>query len=282
MKSHGIRDIGTTALAVASIASALGAASPRASWAAEGSDAAAARGVASNEAGSARGVASNEAGSARGVASTEAASGDEYSFNWLDPDKKIYVLQNRKYTKADRPELSLLVGMGLSNSYRKVYNVDPRFAYYFSEAWGIEGFYTTSFNSENDTFKALQHATTTLPVVREIRNQLGLMIHYVPWYAKINVFNKILYFDWYFAGGAGVANTEVDRQRSTSSAPNFQPEALTALYFATGHQYHLSQNLTVRLDLTGTYYRAPLFGIPNDNMSWFSNYNFGFGVGLRL
>src|SRR3954465_6960282 len=35
---------------------------------------------------------------------------DEYSFNWLDPDKKIYVLQNRRYLKAERAELSVLVG----------------------------------------------------------------------------------------------------------------------------------------------------------------------------
>ena len=30
-------------------------------------------------------------------------SGNDYSFRWLDPDKKIYVLQNRKFTKANRP-----------------------------------------------------------------------------------------------------------------------------------------------------------------------------------
>ena len=29
-------------------------------------------------------------------------SDDEYNFNWLDPEKKIYVLQNRKYLKANR------------------------------------------------------------------------------------------------------------------------------------------------------------------------------------
>ena len=32
----------------------------------------------------------------------QAADDDEYNFSWLDPDKKIYVLQNRKYRKAGR------------------------------------------------------------------------------------------------------------------------------------------------------------------------------------
>ncbi|MEK6704889.1 MAG: hypothetical protein AABZ06_03800, partial [Bdellovibrionota bacterium] len=127
----------------------------------------------------------------------ESSAGDlggEYNFTWLDPDKKIYVLQNRRYTKANKLFVSAMVGPGFSNPYRSSYNLDPRIAYYFSEALGFEAFYGLTSNSGNNTFDALQRASpNTWPLVREIRSQYGLLVHWVPWYAKINVFNKILY-----------------------------------------------------------------------------------------
>jgi hypothetical protein len=118
---------------------------------------------------------------------------EEYNFNWLDPDKKIYVLQNRKYLKGGHPILSVLGGVGFSNPYASTYNLDGRFAFYITEVWGIEAFYTYTVNSPNSTLQALGIAApNTLPNVRQIRAQFGGQLHYVPWYAKINVFNSIL------------------------------------------------------------------------------------------
>lgn len=207
---------------------------------------------------------------------------DEYSFKWLDPDKKIYVLQNRKYLKANHLMLSALLGPGLSNSYRDTAGLSFRGSYYFTEWLGIEGFYTAGFNSENKTFEALKRtAVTTLPIVREIRGQTGVMLQYVPWYAKINVFNSILYFDWYFNGGVGTLRTALDTRPNTASPATYTEENLTSYFLGTGHMFHLSQVFTVRLDLTGAYYRAPILGNSGES-TWFSNYLFGFGLGLKL
>jgi outer membrane beta-barrel protein len=206
----------------------------------------------------------------------------EYNFNWLDPEKKIYVLQNRKYEKAGHAMATLMGGPGLSNSYSTAWNLDPRIAYYFSEAFGIEAFYTVTFNSQNNTFKALsQTSPTTLPVVRQFKNELGFVGQWVPWYAKINVFNKIIYFDWYFAGGAGQVDTQIDTRTNTNQPQQLQDQKFFALYAGTGHLYHLTTDVTVRLDFTGSYYRAPLQGNVGDS-TWFSNYNFAIGFGYRL
>jgi outer membrane beta-barrel protein len=215
-------------------------------------------------------------------AAAAALESDEYNFSWLDPDKKIYVLQNRRYIKAKHLLLSAMAGTGFSNAYRSAYSVDPRVAFYFSEALGIEAFYSFFHNKENNTFEALQQsAPNTLPVVREIRSQYGLLMHYVPWYAKINVFNKILYFDWYFTGGAGTIRTALDTRTSSASASQFTNQDLFSLFLGTGHQYHLSQFMLVRLDFSGGFYRAPVFGNEGDN-AWFSNYVFGLGFGFKL
>jgi outer membrane beta-barrel protein len=208
----------------------------------------------------------------------------EYNFNWLDPEKKIYVLQNRKYTKAGHVFLNLMAGPGLSNPYRTTWNLDPRIDYYFSEAFGIEMFWAQTFNTQNNTFTALQSASNsqTVPVVRELKSELGFMAQWVPWYAKINVFNKILYFDWYFqAGGGQISANLIVPPAVAGGASSTQSQNMFALYAGTGHLYHLTQDVTVRLDFTGAYYHAPLQGNTGTS-TWFSNYNFEIGFGYRL
>lgn len=206
----------------------------------------------------------------------------EYDFNWLDPDKKIYVLQNRRYLKAERALLSLMVGPGLSNPYKTVWDIDGRLAYYMSESFGVEAFYTGLFNSTNNTYRALISTNTSVvPPLREIRTQYGLLAHYVPWYAKINVFNSILYFDWYFSAGLGRMHSVVNSETNPNVTANYVDDDLTAFYFGTGHQYYLSQRVTVRLDFTGAVYSAPIYGLTG-NKALFSDYRFGIGLGLRF
>lgn len=222
---------------------------------------------------------SDSDGGAASPASPASPASEDYSFKWLDPEKKIYVLQNRRYRKANRMLMSAMLGPSVSNPYRSSYNVEPRLAFYFSESWGIEGFYTKSFNSQNNTFKALvSTGTTTFPVVREAASQMGALLHWVPWYSKINVFNKILYFDWYFSGGLGSLRTSLSQSADGTAIGN---EDLFSIFAGTGHQYHLSEVLSFRLDFMGTFYRAPIYGTTGDQ-TWYSNYNFGVGLGWRL
>ncbi|MBU6376021.1 MAG: outer membrane beta-barrel domain-containing protein [Bdellovibrionales bacterium] len=216
----------------------------------------------------------------------DAAETEPYSFSWLDPEKKIYVLQNRKYTKANRVLISALGGIGWSNPYRNVWSVEPRLAFFLSESFGFEVFYSKLTNSPNTTFKALEASTagTSLPLLREIRGQMGGLIHWVPWYAKINVFNTILYFDWGFEFGAG--QLQAKKLTKPSSATPTDPftettENLTALYAGTSQQFFLSQNWSVRLDVLGAFYQAS-YKRDSEEKAWFSNFQFGAGLGYRL
>jgi outer membrane beta-barrel protein len=218
------------------------------------------------------------------IAATWAEAGekdDEYSFNWLDPDKKIYVLQNRKYTKANRLLLSAATGHGFSNPYRATVNVDPRVAYYFSEAIGVEAFYTMTFNTANNTYDALiLSGSPVLPIIREIKSQYGVLGHWSPWYGKLNMFNKILYFDWYLSGGAGTVHSTAI-QPVTGSSDVSVTQDFFSFFAGAGHQYHLSQSLSVRVDFMGAFYRAPV-GCTSGGNTWFSNLNLGIGIGVRI
>ena len=204
---------------------------------------------------------------------------NEYNFSWLDPDKKVSVLQNRKYRKANRPMVTLGLGLGNGNAYRRTYAIDPRIAYYFNEEWGIEVFYTMFSNKENDTAKALA-STNVRPDVIEVKNQVGALLHWVPWYAKINVFNTVLYFDWYFSGGIGTMNTDLI-PGSASAGLAQQSKSFTAYYLGTGQIFHVTENFVVRLDFTNAWFKAPQRAVTGKE-TFFSNSDFTIGAGFRL
>lgn len=206
----------------------------------------------------------------------------EYRFTWLDPDKKVYVLQNRKFEKAGHLFLTGMGGSVGADPYRTTYSVEPRAAFYFTEWLGVEAFGQWSFNSTNAPFTALiQSSSTALPVVREARSQMGGMISWVPWYAKINFFNQILYFDWYINGGAGLISTAIDVRESKNDPIQYVNEQDLGWFFGTGHFYHLNQWLGVRLDYTVGFFQAPILGNQGDAV-WFSHSTFSAGVGVKL
>ena len=73
----------------------------------------------------------------------------------------------------------------------------------------------------------------------------------------------------------------VNTTTTVGGAPNFVQDNLLGIFLSTGHQYHLSQNFVVRLDITSVLYQANINGLTGDT-SWFSNINIGAGLGLRL
>jgi len=208
---------------------------------------------------------------------------EEYSFSWLDKDKKIYVLQNRKFTKARRVLLSANAGVSSSNPYRDVRYVEPRLAVFFSEALGLEAFYSMHSNSSNSTFEALQ-AKSVMPFVREINSQTGALLHWVPWYAKINVFNHVLYFDWGFEVGGSLLDATKKYKISSDSVSDPVRSASDnqkAFLLGTTQQFFLGQNWSVRLDVLGSFYKATYKAESSDE-TWFSNFQYGLGLGYRL
>ena len=218
-----------------------------------------------------------------------AAADDDYNFSWLDPDKKIYVLQNRKFRKAQSAQIFVLGGMGLGETYRKAFQYQPRLAYWFNEDFGLEAFYTGRSNTENGAYGSLARAlgSGTSPYIREVNNQFGVLFNWAPWYAKINVFNSILYFDWYFSMGAGSMGTEVGPKTKAEIASQWKTENLFAVYLGTGHLFHLSERFMVRLDFLAHFYSAAIdggnsaTGASNDK-AIFSNTSLNLGIGLKL
>ena len=212
------------------------------------------------------------------AAKSEDGDDDEYNFSWLDPDKKVYVLQNRKYRKKMRFGISLSGGANMNNPYRTEYLGLPRASFWILETLGIEAFYGLFSNSDNSNLTALKNASpTALPFVRETRNYLAMVATWAPFYAKINFFNKILYFDWFFNAGAGQVGTAVDQNRRAGNASSFVTENLFGFFYGTGQNFFVTKHILVRWDLIGHAYSAT--GADNVTKSLRANYDFALGLG---
>lgn len=224
----------------------------------------------------------SRAPAARAPAATASndTSDDEYNFSWLDPDKKVYVLQNRKYRKAGHAAVFLQGGLNLDNPYRSETLIGPRVSYWFSEQFGLDAFYYHISSKANDTYTTLENAATNsgaLPFVREHKAYMGLLGSWTPWYAKLNFFNKILYFDWFLNLGAGQTNSRVDRNRSKATPANFVDENPFTIFYGTGQNFYVTRNFLVRFDVIGSTYNATSINANTTKRYW--NWDFTLGVG---
>lgn len=182
-----------------------------------------------------------------------------YDFLWLDPDKKVYVLQNKLYKK----EHSLYFDAGHVSSFTSKFQDTNGLAlkagYYFHEEWGLEFFYHQYSNKNNDDFRNVRLINEAEPFIRRMRSSYGANVIWSPFYGKINTFNQIYYFDWSF--GAGIAKVNTDSNLSTvrqDNVPNkYETEAQTGAILKTKVKLHLRENIHLGVEYMNTYYRAP-------------------------
>ncbi len=202
-----------------------------------------------------------------------------YDFSWLDKDKEIYVLQNRKYRKDGR----LYVGVGgiktLSGAFVDAYGGNARLGYFFKEDWGVEFLYAKYQGEENDTAKGVKDQGT-VPFYRKFDSVMGGLLWWSPFYAKINTFNEIFYFDWMFGAGVAQVTTLDNRNKFLPAKPNtLTSENTTGAMWSTALRFHINQAWSLRLDFTGVHYSADRKTSNTEGKSQlFSNYDFGLGL----
>lgn len=204
------------------------------------------------------------------------SSDDDYDFSWLDPDKKVYVLQNRKFRKAFHPALYLSGAFNLSNPYRSGYGGVARASFWFTEQFGVEAFGSMFTYRDNDTLRALKVATSVLPYVREIRGYYGGVFAWAPFYGKLNIFNFILYYDWSINAGAGIISSANDTNRVSGNASTYATSSYGGIFFGTAQNFYISRHFAVRFDLVGMNYAA---SGGDGSSTRFTNFDFALGAG---
>lgn len=185
-----------------------------------------------------------------------AAESSLYDFSWLDKDKEIYVLQNRRFKKASTMYVGATGAMTLSGAFIDSYGATLRAGYFFKEDWGIEAVFGKNSGDENDTAKAVREQGT-VPYYRKIDTYTGAMFMWSPFYSKINTFNKIFYFDWLFGLGAANIKTLDNRNKFTpGSGDALTSENVFGGLWNTGFRFYVDERWSIRLDVTGLIYQA--------------------------
>lgn len=209
-----------------------------------------------------------------------------YNFSWLDKDKEIYVLQNRKFRKVENFYVGGTLAYNLSQEFINAYGGTLRGGYFFKEDWGIEFIYGKNSNSENDTAKGVREQGT-VPFYRQIDSYMGAMIMWAPFYSKINTFNQIFYYDWMFGLGVGSIKTEDNRNKFDTAATNqneLTSEDNIGAIWNTGIRVYINENWSIRLDMTGQTYQADKVkrtgttGPTSKSSKLYSNYDLGLGL----
>lgn len=206
-----------------------------------------------------------------------------YEFSWLDKDKEIYVLQNRKFRKVGK----VYVGAGgvktISGAFIDSYGGSLRGGYFFSEDWGIEGIFGKSSGSKNATAKSVEDQPARA-FYRKVDTYMGAMAMWSPFYSKINTFNKVFYYDWMF--GLGIASVKTLDNRSafdTPSSSNLTSSNAIGVIWNTGLRVYMSDSWSLRIDFTGIHAKPKKENIKDNGNSvttnsLFSNYDLGVGL----
>jgi outer membrane beta-barrel protein len=219
-----------------------------------------------------------------------AAEDSVYDFLWLDPDKSVYVLQNKTFRKAKTFSVEASFATTLGKAFQDTYGIDLKAQYYFTEHYGVEVFHTRYTNTDSDDFKNVVSVTqannggqATFPFVRRLNGATGALFLVSPFYGKINTFNKIFYFDWSFGAGLAFLDAESNLNSvSVINAPNsYTSESFTALVYKTSFKFHTSRKWSAVFDLRNMNYQA---AGPRDRNSkeLRSNWDFMVGVGFKF
>lgn len=163
----------------------------------------------------------------------------------LQPFSEISVIQKRFLPKTGRFQFTGAFSTITNNPWFLTAGVSLKAAYYLTEAWGLEGTYTTMTSSQRQSAQELHdNNAVSADSFGFPKNYIGLDAKYTPFYGKMTWLNKkIVPFEHYFTVGGG--NTSVSTGGSGFT-----------LHFGTGQNFALSKRFSVNWDFSMMNYSA--------------------------
>lgn len=217
---------------------------------------------------------------------SRASEDDLYKFLWLDPDKSVYVLQNKLHPKSKTFYADIGYLMSLSGEFQNSKGFNFEFGYFFNENWAIELAGNLYNNSNNNAYNNLQSLKKGVPFIRRLNNTYSLFAIYSPFYGKINTFNKIFYFDWSF--GVGLTKIGAESNATTVSDLNasttFSSESYVGGSIKSQFKFYINKKIHLNIEYLRTTYRAPgpvIEDIKGQD-KWRANSDLIFGIGFSF
>ncbi len=210
-----------------------------------------------------------------------------YNFSWLDPDKEVFVLQNRRFRKAGRLHLNAGAGITTSGAFVDSTTIQIRGGFFFKEEWGAEFIYAKNSGKENTTAETLRNngGAGSIPFRRIVDNYMGGMILWAPFYSKLNTFNSIIYLDWIIGLGYAKLEETNNKDEFLTGAISLDPitESHNGPMWNLGTKFFINDRFNLRLDLTTIHYKATTASNGADEeSSWNTNYDLAVSFGINF
>ena len=184
----------------------------------------------------------------------------------LAPFADVSMIQKRYLPRTGRFEAYIAATTILNDAFFTSVGADGRFAYYFSEKYGLElqamAMMSGDRRATEDLRKNVGIATTAFVMPK---SYFGLDFKWSPVYGKMTLRNKrIVHFDMYFSAGGG----------STSHSQGSSP----TLHLGTGQNFAITKAMTFRWDISLNTYSATTTVGSNKGSSTYQNLYLGAGV----
>jgi outer membrane beta-barrel protein len=167
---------------------------------------------------------------------------------WAAKDDDFSVVQNRRYTKAQRYYLTVSGGVPFNDPHSTGSISSASFGYYFSERWGVEVNYSSATLKDNDSVSQFVGTYGVIPNYNVLKSNIFLSGSFVPFYAKMSMMDKsIIYFDMGINLGLGNLNYDI-AQLEGPIAKN-----TLALKFAVFQQIFFTENFALRAELANSW-----------------------------
>ena len=220
------------------------------------------------------------------ICSAQASESSVYDFSWLDSDKEVYVLQNRKFRKVSRFYFGGQIGTQINGAFVDSFQYQLHAGYFFTENWGVEFGYLGADGSTNDTHDAVNEQGSAVAFYRKIESEMRALLVWSPFYAKINTFNKIFYYDWVFGLGVSSVTTQDNRNEfdiASTDSGTLTEETNTGLAWMTAFRFYITEHWSSEIRFSATHLNVDMVsedagGADSSDTRLVNYYNINFGV----
>lgn len=167
---------------------------------------------------------------------------------WSAKDDDFAVVQNRRYSKANRYFATVSTGLPFNDIFSTGSLNALNVGYYFSERWGLELSMNQANFSNNTVVNEFITRYATMPDHNKFKSSQIISMNYVPLYAKMSLLDKtIIYFDMGFSLGVGQADYTIIKQEGNENktSPSYQ--------WSINQQIFFSEHFAIRLDVVNKY-----------------------------
>jgi outer membrane beta-barrel protein len=208
-----------------------------------------------------------------------AAEDDLYEFLWLDPDKHVFVLQNKQHKKAKK--------FFAQASYLNATNVDfqnsngfgASIGYHFNEQLGVAVDAHFFNNSHSQAYQNILNVTNSEPFIRRPNQNISINLLWTPFYGKINTFNRIFYFD--VGLGVGLSrlgmSSNLNNVRDTNVVNQFDRENYHGLNSKIFLKFHIDNKQFIGAEFNNTSFKG-VGPRGNKSVEHLRYLNFSYGI----